>query len=106
MTLLLLFIAALCVTSTECNFLEEEISIGLIIDPGQLQESGNCCPVGDSQPCNEEDCPALNTDEFRNIADGSAITEWVIGFVSENTPNSPSAEIVFNLGQVYPMIAE
>ena len=93
---LLLLAVALCLQGCSA---QEEISVGLGIDPTQLQASANCCPVGGNEPCREEDCPAL-TEQFRDIADGNAFTEWVIDFVSEDSENGPSAEIVFNLGQV------
>lgn len=94
-----LVFAALCLASSGCNG-QEEMSIAVEFDPDLLQASGQCCPVGGSQPCIEEDCPAVADDGFRNIADQDASTEWLIDFVSEDSENGPAAEISFNLGQV------
>ena len=65
-----------------------------------LQASASCCPVDLGAPCNESDCPAVSDDQFMNIADGSALTEWIVSFVSDVSENGPSAEISFDLGEV------
>lgn len=72
-------------------------------DVYELTVSARCCPL-DANPigtCNEEDCPAAATEQLElATTDGDALTEWIVDFVSEISPNGPVAEITFNLGQV------
>lgn len=79
----------LLVICAACN--AQEVSVGDL----QVQAFANCCPVG-AGLCEEGDCPAV-TDQIENIADGDALTELVIDFVSQD---DPTAEITFDLGQV------
>lgn len=97
----LLLMAVLFLQGSGCNG-QEQISMAVGFDPNlliDLQASSNCCPVDGNEPCIEEECPAV-TDQFRNVADGNAFTEWVIDFVSEDSENGPAAEISFYFGQV------
>ena len=82
----LLILFAICAA---CN--AQEVSVRDL----QVQAIGNCCPVGGG-PCEEGDCPEV-TDQIENIADGDALTELVIDFISQD---DPEAEITLDLGQV------
>ena len=69
----------------------------------ELTVSARCCPLdaNSNGTCNEEDCPAAATEQLEIATiDGDALTEWIVDFVSEISPNGPVAEITFNLGQV------
>lgn len=97
----LLLMIVLCLAGSESSA-QAELLVGF--DPNELIQLGataNCCPMVDgNEPCNKEDCPAVTDDQFRNIADRNALTEWVVSFISKDSENGPSAEISFNLGQV------
>ena len=75
-------------------------SVTAALDPLELdlQANANCCPLSVGGSCIEEDCPA--SEGLLNSADGDALTEWVVDFVSDESPNGPRAEISFDFGQV------
>lgn len=92
-----LLLAILFLSSSGCH---GRLSVGL--DPRDLldlQGSANCCPASGSQLCIEEQCP-ITEDQFGNIFDGNALTEFVVDFVSELSENGPIVEFSFDLGQV------
>lgn len=63
--------------------------------------TANCCPLDNSnQPCIEEQCPIADT-QPGNIADGNALTEWVVDFLSNGSNGAaPTATFTLNFGQV------
>lgn len=65
------------------------------------QITASCCPLSDAgQPCIEDQCPVADT-QPGNIADGDALTEWVVNFLSQRSNGaSPQAAFSFNFGQV------
>ena len=64
-----------------------------------IQASANCCPVDSAAvTCSEELCPIA--EQLLNSADGDALTELEVDFVSEDSENGPRVQYSFNFEQV------
>lgn len=89
----------LCIAVSRFTTAQESVTVALDPLNLNLQTNANCCPAnGGGGTCNEEDCPAAA--DLLNSADGSAITEWMVDFISNISENGPRAEISFDFGQV------
>ena len=101
----LFLVLLLFLPTFECIVIAEFVLRELELNGLQLQFNASCCPLEldvntQPEPCIAEECPITST-EPRNIADGNAITGWMIDFVSDGLNGSPpTATFSLDFGQV------